>query len=224
MANDPDWLDVKVMRSLEAWLAVPLEPRIDGIRVCNSQARTGEPFNSFIVHKIEGNHNVVISCAPDLSPTFEALSMKLSESELFSEFGIELIRRAVPAKNSSAIGTGFSYFLSAMDDLKGVRHPFTVISQMSADQLCNFTIALDGQTVTTVQTYRRDFSGCVFLDVQTHEQFRGRGLATAAVYEATRWLLRHGFVPRYGAAKSNLASLLIAKRLGFILCSQHIVG
>lgn len=212
------------MRSLEAWVGVPLGSRADGIHVCHSQARVDEPFNAFVVNQVEKLNSVVITCIPELLSTFEALSMQLAVSELFSEFGIDELRGLLPAKNASAIGTGFSYFLSAIDDLKQVPHSFPVVNQACADQLCNFTISVNGQPATTVQTYRRDLSGCVFLDVQTLEQFRGQGLATAAVFEATRWLLERGFVVRYGAAKSNFPSLLIAKCLGFTLCSQHIVG
>jgi RimJ/RimL family protein N-acetyltransferase len=51
--------------------------------------------------------------------------------------------------------------------------------------------------------------------VYTEEFCRGRGYATAVVSAATRWILEQGGVAWYEAHATNVASLMIARRLGF---------
>ncbi|HEY91359.1 MAG TPA: GNAT family N-acetyltransferase [Dehalococcoidia bacterium] len=53
------------------------------------------------------------------------------------------------------------------------------------------------------------------LGVETEEALRGQGYGLAAVSAATQWILEQGAVAWYGAYTDNIASLRIARRLGF---------
>jgi RimJ/RimL family protein N-acetyltransferase len=50
---------------------------------------------------------------------------------------------------------------------------------------------------------------------------RGQGYGLAAVSAATEWILGEGEVAVYGAYADNIASLRIARRLGFQFLQQE---
>lgn len=86
-----------------------------------------------------------------------------------------------------------------------------------------FVYVLDDIEVSFVELARRDSSDTIFINVETKEDYRGRGFGTSVVKVATDWLLTNGFIPRYGAEVSNISSLSIARKLQYNLISQHIV-
>ncbi len=57
--------------------------------------------------------------------------------------------------------------------------------------------------------------------VGTEESCRGEGFGLAAVSATTKWILEQGEVAVYGAYADNIASLRIARRLGFTILQQE---
>lgn len=167
--------------------------------------------------------SVQVSCIADLVSVFVKLFEEHSPYEIFSDFGLEQLRLLVDTEDLP-IGTGFSYQLSDWTKLRAISHPFVFQTKTEESGSVRLEYREDSQLAGWVKVYARDGSGCLFIDVETTEHFRRRGIATALVHNATRLILEQGKIARYGAAKSNFSSLRIAKRLGYVLCSQHIVG
>ena len=58
--------------------------------------------------------------------------------------------------------------------------------------------------------------------VVTHQDWRGRGLATACAALVCSELMRRGLVPVWGASVENLASRRVAAKLGFVEVSRRV--
>lgn len=53
------------------------------------------------------------------------------------------------------------------------------------------------------------------ITVLVHRRHRGKGLSTPLVYELCKDILRRKLIPKYRVGENNLASIAIARRLGF---------
>jgi RimJ/RimL family protein N-acetyltransferase len=58
-------------------------------------------------------------------------------------------------------------------------------------------------------------NGQIDIGVETHEEYRGKGLGTMIAAEMVKYALRNGFEPTWGCNVKNLASAAIAGKLGF---------
>lgn len=74
--------------------------------------------------------------------------------------------------------------------------------------------AVDGQVVGTARTsaVTDQFAD---IGVETHEAWRGRGFATAAASVVARRVQEQGRIPVWSCGEDNVASLRIARKLGF---------
>jgi GNAT superfamily N-acetyltransferase len=75
---------------------------------------------------------------------------------------------------------------------------------------------VDGRLVA-LAGYERWGDRLAHIAIVTHPAYRGRGLGRAAVHAITVHLLeRGGLVPQYRTLESNVASIRIAKAIGFV--------
>jgi ribosomal protein S18 acetylase RimI-like enzyme len=73
-----------------------------------------------------------------------------------------------------------------------------------------------GQQLATVASYEIWGEQIAHISIIAHPAFRGRGHATTAVSELTRFVLERHLVPQYRTLEANQPSMAIARRLGFV--------
>jgi GNAT superfamily N-acetyltransferase len=216
-------LDRKLESSLEHWLGYPIDVTPGSVQLKSSANRSEHPFNHFVLNMVIETCSVQISTVDRLFSLFSQIINENSAEEIFSDFGIDQIRILLGSEKLQ-IGTGYSYQLNDRSKLRKIEHHFEFQTSLEESGTRRFEYHAEGQLAGWAEVYARDSSGCFFVDVETHELFRGRGIAIALVHDATKFILEQGNIARYGAEKSNFVSLRIAKKLGYRLCSQHIVG
>jgi RimJ/RimL family protein N-acetyltransferase len=129
------------------------------------------------------------------------------------------------ASVTSATGGPAYYFpdeIPAMDDAIridrnniGIRGAFDWLDAELEDRRPCFAIVRDGVAVALCFSSRRSPRACE-AGVETLEEHRGRGYATAVTAAWARAVRSEGLTPLYSTSWDNLASRAVARRLGLI--------
>lgn len=98
------------------------------------------------------------------------------------------------------------------------------IDQLQQDSAYKSIVAaavIDGEIVSLAHTFAWS-PLYVDIGVTTHEQFRGKGMATAAAAIVAREVQKRGKVPVWSTGADNFSSMRIAQKLGFRETSRRL--
>jgi GNAT superfamily N-acetyltransferase len=217
-------MEYRIIQSIETWLGCAIDDKSNGkIHLLSTSSRTDAPYNRLVINRIVGKNVVIATCIPRLVDKLTPLLDSITEWELFSEYGLALLRNHMSSEDAQYLGQGLSYAKIQTDNFLEECLDFVVRKTNENGLVVGFVYVLDDIEVSSVELSRRDSSDTIFINVETKKDYRGKGFGTCVVKVATDWLLTNGFVPRYGAGVSNTASLSIARKLQYNLISHHIV-
>jgi predicted GNAT family acetyltransferase len=80
---------------------------------------------------------------------------------------------------------------------------------------------INNQLVAIAQNYALT-EGYGDIGVFTLPDWRGRGFAAAAAAQVARWLQGNGRIPVWSCGESNLASLRVAEKVGFVESGRRV--
>ena len=231
-----------IRAALEESLGFPLEafPR-SGIDLRVSHARTDQPGNLLLAHRIPGGDGALATAIPRIAEAVRPLLAEMSSAELFSPLGVAELRRALSVEDGRAIldEPGLDYAIAAPEafhpaagghrsmlltarDIPSTREEFS-LSMTDRDAsppegLAWGFVGCSGAQRVSIAVIRWDEGATAHIAIAgTKEPFRGRGYGRAVVSAATEHILKQGRVPVYGTIRSNIAALRMIRPLGYRL-------
>jgi GNAT superfamily N-acetyltransferase len=217
-------MDYRIIQSIEAWLGCSIDDKYNGkIHLLSTPSRSDLPYNRLVINRIVGENAIIATCIPRLVDKLASFLGSITEWELFSDYGMASLGNHMSNEDAQYLGQGFSYAKFQTDN--SVEEGLDCIVRKTNENgvVLGFVYILNDLEVSSVELVRRDSSDTIFINVETKEEYRGKGFGTAVVKVATDWLLTNGFVPRYGAEVRNTVSISIARKLQYNLVSHHIV-
>lgn len=217
-------MDNRIVQSMEAWLGCSVDSKSKGeIQLIPTSSRTDSPCNRLVISRIIGQNTVIATCIPRLVDGLGHVLNSLTEWELFSEYGMATLRNHLSIEDAQDLGQGFSYAKFQTDSSVEESSDCIVRKINESGTVLGFEYIVNNEVISSVEFARRDAFGTIAINVDTKEDYRGKGYGTAVVRAATDWILTNGFIPRYGANVNNTISLSIVRKLQYELVSQHIV-
>lgn len=142
-----------------------------------------------------------------------------------------------PGRVGRVVGPAFiSYGSAASLDLRNARHAVSVASEEASiaslreacgsawddggseidDEVPLFGVFGGARELRALASYEVWDTSIAHISIVTHPEHRGRGFGRAAVALAAQHALAAGLVPQYRTLQANTASIVVAKRLGFV--------
>jgi RimJ/RimL family protein N-acetyltransferase len=238
-----DRMDERLRRHLEADLGFPLTSLPSaGVEARESAARTDEPGNRLLIQRVFPVEGAVVTAVPRLLDRVASAIQGLHSWELFSPLGVAALRAALWPQDREKLALGFDYTMADERRLLPVAAVHTPVplrkadipaeqfdlrmserrSPVPEDFTWGFVCCRAGRRASTAVILWKGRPDYATLGVETEEPYRRQGYGLAVVSAATQYILREGGVAGYGAYVANVASIRLARRLGFTLTSQQI--
>lgn len=188
---------------------------------------------------------------PFIKPRLEMISMGRSTIINVSSEILQYVRQELEGKtreevfNSPLVYGVYPYFLPDIDKIASIAKPdkfeFMMVEKQDIQKFYNiygtrYGMRYDANSqnpemLLVLAKYKDEIAGIAkakadsrtmwSIDVDVFNSFRGRGLAAPMVNMLTLEILRLGYIPYYFAATSNVLSMRVAIRAGYIPAWVH---
>lgn len=235
-------MDRRLREYLEGALGVSVSAfPTAGVAVRESGAYKHEPGRMLEVIRLGGGV-LAAGTATALERVGPVLNALLP-AELFSPLGVAELQRALELPDDKAPEHGFDYVLTEPSGLRAVSIAWDTMPLHKADiPRGEYELRMSERRPSERADFVWGFDCLVggrragrcaiiwntpevaALGVGVDERFRGRGCGLAVVHAAAEYVLAEGGAALYGADADNVASLRLARSLGFWLFSEQIIA
>jgi RimJ/RimL family protein N-acetyltransferase len=209
-------------------LALGFSPRSfpkRGIEFRETPVRLDQPTDRMMLRRI--GSAALATGIPRVLDAIGPVVRSMTLAELFSPLGVLELQRAMRPGEADNLGQTFHYTMIDQREFRPwpgqeratclLPSDFTVQRQ-DTDA---FAVIEDGERVA-ITSICSPLPHYIYIGVDTVEKRRQRGYGLAVVSATTDWILRQGAVAHYNTKLTNVASLRLARRLGFVLTSEVI--
>ena len=209
-------------------LALGFSPRSfpnRGIELRETPVRLDQPTDRMMLRRIGGA--ALATGIPRVLDAIGPVVRSMTLPELFSPLGVLELRRAMRPGEAENLGQTFHYTVIGRQEFR----PWPGQERATCLLPPDFTVrredtdafaVIEGGERAAVTSIRSPLLRYVYIGVETVEKRRQQGYGLAVVSATADWILREGAVAHYNTRLTNVASLRLARRLGFVLTSEVI--